>query len=572
MAGGSNHQPKGQSDKPPSSSSSSHRKSRGESSKYNPSSSKQTQDSRPHKPSSNPREKELAPSILGPSPAQAHTKAPMEHERIRSHHPGALIPFPPEAPAPPPMPAYGFHMLERRSIFLADGSVRSYLALPPDYRDFDPPRSLPFLHQGKEMLPPGMGMDKRFLPLGPMSPEFGRHGDSSLMRERNQDYWNSLGLDGRMSGAPMPMENMLKRRYGDERESKDGHDLFARQRQQLLQYGNAGAGAGRDGYPPPPIGGRADFMAGTSNNPYQRELPDFGVGGELRASKYMRVSTGSSETVGLRHNDVDQEALKKAFLHFLKSINENAGLKKNYLENGKQGPIQCVVCGRSSKDFQDVHNLVMHAYNSDKPDLLIDHLGLHKAICVLMGWGYSKVPDNFKLYQLISAEDAAANQDDMILWPPVVIIMNTSTGKSKDGRSEGLGNRAMDMKIRDLGFGTGKSRTLYGKDGHMGVTLIKFPSDKSGLTEAIRLSEHFERENHGRRGWTRVQSSISNRDDETKNPNLVKLDVKTGERGRVLYGFVGTVFDLEKLDFETRKKVGIESKKEYLSSSNRGRA
>nr|DAD43225.1 TPA_asm: hypothetical protein HUJ06_001455 [Nelumbo nucifera] len=30
-------------------------------------------------------------------------------------------------------------MLERRTIVLADGSVRSYFALPPDYQDFPTP-------------------------------------------------------------------------------------------------------------------------------------------------------------------------------------------------------------------------------------------------------------------------------------------------------------------------------------------------------------------------------------------------------------------------------------------------
>lgn len=43
---------------------------------------------------------------------------------------------------------------------------------------------------------------------------------------------------------------------------------------------------------------------------------------------------------------------------------------------------------RSSKEFPDMHSLIMHMYNPDKADLLVDHLGLHKALCVLMGWNY----------------------------------------------------------------------------------------------------------------------------------------------------------------------------------------
>lgn len=92
----------------------------------------------------------------------------------------------------------------------------------------------------------------------------------------------------------------------------------------------------------------------------------------------------------------------------------------------------------------------MHTYNSDNADLLVDHLGLHKVLCILMGWNYLMPPDNSKAYQLLSADEAAANQDDLIMWPPLVIIHNTMTGKGRDGRIEGLGNKAMDNKLRGI--------------------------------------------------------------------------------------------------------------------------
>jgi hypothetical protein len=105
---------------------------------------------------------------------------------------------------------------------------------------------------------------------------------------------------------------------------------------------------------------------------------------------------------------------------------------------------------RSSKDFPDMHALIMHTYSSDNADVRVDHLGLHKALCVLMGWNHSKPPDNSKAYQFLPADAAGANQDDLIMWPPMVIIHNTITGKGKDGRIEGLGNRAMDSKVRGI--------------------------------------------------------------------------------------------------------------------------
>lgn len=59
-------------------------------------------------------------------------------------------------------------------------------------------------------------------------------------------------------------------------------------------------------------------------------------------------------------------------------------------------------------------------------------------------------PNNSKAYQNLSAGDAEANVDDLIMWPPTVLIHNTITGKGRDGRMEGLGNRAMDSVLRGI--------------------------------------------------------------------------------------------------------------------------
>lgn len=97
-----------------------------------------------------------------------------------------------------------------------------------------------------------------------------------------------------------------------------------------------------------------------------------------------------------------------------------------------------------------MHGLIMHTYHSDKAEVILDHLGLHKALCILMGWNYEIPPDNSKAYQLLPAGEAGANVDDLIFWPPLVIIHNTLTGKGKEGRIEGMGNRAMDTYIRGI--------------------------------------------------------------------------------------------------------------------------
>ncbi|KHG03501.1 suppressor of gene silencing 3 [Gossypium arboreum] len=587
--------------KQPSSSSNNHRKSRWESSSSsankNPSST--TAD---HKSSTKP-----SPSTrTGPPPSSA-AQNKSQSDPNQAHPP---FPFPdPAALGPPPPPAYGFHMLERRTIVLYDGSVRSYFALPPDYQDF-PTRPI----------------------IGPRD-----FGSPSMGFRDNRDYWNSPG-DG-----PGP----LKRKYSDE-----GKDLREEKKEKIYTLGPGGS----------------DRLTGMSS-PLGNE--------ETRAAKYMRVGGGyQNNNAGFNHKhlEVDQSALKKAFLHFVKAVFENTGQKKNYLEDGKQGRLQCLACGKSnakfsftkslflgskhvpslvleskgisdpfpstfhhslvvgfdldipgrpillvvdnlsvilklkaassgpwgdsdlfkfsckliliygvvlstkynvhmqacieyagmsSKDFSDMHGLIMHTYYSDNADLRVDHLGLHKALCVLMGWNYSKPPDNSKAYRFLPADEAVSNQEDLIMWPPVVIVHNTITGKGKDGRMEGLGNKAMDSKLRDLGFGSGKCKSMYGREGHLGITVVKFANDQSGLIDAVRLAEYFEKENRGRKAWSHLQPLTLGKDDDDKNPNLVKVDERNGEKKRIFYGYLGTVADLDKVDFDIRNKVVIESRGEH---------
>lgn len=117
----------------------------------------------------------------------------------------------------------------------------------------------------------------------------------------------------------------------------------------------------------------------------------------------------------------------------------------------------------------------------------------------------------------------------------------------------------------DLGFGTGKSKSLYGREGHLGITLVKFAGDQSGLKDAVRLAEYYEKDSRGRKVWARVQPLSLGKDDEN-NPSLVTVDQRTGEKKRILYGYLGTASDLDKVDFETRKKAVIESRREIKAS------
>lgn len=72
---------------------------------------------------------------------------------------------------------------------------------------------------------------------------------------------------------------------------------------------------------------------------------------------------------------------------------------------------------------------------SHKVGLRAQHLGLHKAICVLLGWN-TVVPHDTITWapQVLPNAEALAQKEDLILWPPVIIIHNISMSDSNPGK------------------------------------------------------------------------------------------------------------------------------------------
>ncbi|KAF6142227.1 hypothetical protein GIB67_012076 [Kingdonia uniflora] len=345
-----------------SSSSSSHRKSRWENPNNNNNNNNNNKFVADSNKSEKPQTSIVTPkgkdSLLGPGPSKPSSDSippltplpppPPPPSGPQFPDPVAVAGFapPPPAPAPAPAAAYGFQMLDRRSITLADSSVRSYFALPPDYQDFAPPirpfdRERERERERDRFLPfggPTFGLERHFPPGGGgrMSPPdrpYERAHDRLNEREENygrggqSDYWKSLGLDARVP------ESSQKRKFGEEDgEEREGRDKFAWHRQQLLQYGNPNSNTSNN-----------DYLAGTSSSPFRRDPFE-----DMRSSsRQMRVSgdydLGSRREANLSHPDVDPKALKNAFLKYVKSVFEN---KEKYLEDKKQRPLECVACGR----------------------------------------------------------------------------------------------------------------------------------------------------------------------------------------------------------------------------------
>lgn len=83
----------------------------------------------------------------------------------------------------------------------------------------------------------------------------------------------------------------------------------------------------------------------------------------------------------------------------------------------------------------DTRRLVTHAFMSRKVGLRAQHLGLLKAVCVLLGWN-TVVPHDTITWvpQVLSNAEALAQKEDLILWPPVIIIHNISLSDNNPGK------------------------------------------------------------------------------------------------------------------------------------------
>ncbi|CAL9054969.1 unnamed protein product [Musa banksii] len=249
-----------------------------------------------------------------------------------------------------------------------------------------------------------------------------------------------------------------------------------------------------------------------------------------------------------------KQQVHKAFLRFFKSLNENPQQVKRYQEQGPGSPLLCCVCGSMSKEFVDTHSLVSHLYHSGKVGLKTEHLGLHKALCLLVDWNWLVAPDNSRVYQSGATAEAKALKEDLILWPPVVIIHNSSVEKKvSNSQQKVLSTEGVQEILREMGFEAGKTTICHGKPANQNVFLIKFFPTFSGLQEAEKLHNCFADGNRGRQEFYRRTASKSKANGERE---------ACFKNFPFLYGYLAVAEDLPKLDSEMMKRCLVKSKKD----------
>ncbi|KAL7591848.1 protein SUPPRESSOR OF GENE SILENCING 3 [Lactuca sativa] len=117
-------------------------------------------------------------------------------------------------------------------------------------------------------------------------------------------------------------------------------------------------------------------------------------------------------------------------------------------------------------------------------------------------------------------------KDHEIVWPPMVIVMNTQLQQDENEKWIGIGTQEL-LSYFDS-YEAVRARSSFGPEGHRGMSVLIFDTSAVGYLEAERLSKEFEHEGLGRDAWDHY-------------PNVFHLE---GNK-RQLYGFMATKEDLE---------------------------
>ncbi|CAA7396502.1 unnamed protein product [Spirodela intermedia] len=91
--------------------------------------------------------------------------------------------------------------------------------------------------------------------------------------------------------------------------------------------------------------------------------------------------------------------------------------------------------------------------------------------------------------------------DHEIVWPPMVVVMNTILEKDDHDKWIGMGNQELLDYFR--AYEAVKARHSYGPQGHRGMSILIFEASAMGYVEAERLHKHFVDEGTDREAWER---------------------------------------------------------------------
>ncbi|KAK4757996.1 hypothetical protein SAY87_019297 [Trapa incisa] len=260
-------------------------------------------------------------------------------------------------------------------------------------------------------------------------------------------------------------------------------------------------------------------------------------------------------------SDEFKQLTNEAFLKYSKRININSAVQQRYRAQGKAGSLFCIVCSRRfSKEFRTTEDLVKHAFMTRRAQLRANHLGLQRAICVLMGWD-TYLPEEMPTVspRVLPDEEALTIKEDLIVWPPVVILRNISMSIDHPGDQKVVTIESLKAYLRGKGYADGKMHVCLGRPADQSVMIVKFLGTFSGFGNALKLHQFFA---DNKRGRIDFQKLISSRGERGADRSSFSSGVGgKGEAEQIMYGYMGIAEDLDEVDFRT-KNCEIKSKKE----------
>ncbi|XP_021734731.1 protein SUPPRESSOR OF GENE SILENCING 3 homolog [Chenopodium quinoa] len=150
--------------------------------------------------------------------------------------------------------------------------------------------------------------------------------------------------------------------------------------------------------------------------------------------------------------------------------------------------------------------------------------------------GTSVVPAGESYAQWVGLKQEVEDHD--IVWPPMVMIMNTLLDTDDNDMWIGMGNQELLDYCK--GYAAVKAKHSYGPKGHRGISVLIFESSATGFDEAERLHRHFQRQGTGRSEW---------------NNSRKALFCAGGKRQ--LYGFLARKDDLDEFDKHSQGKARL---------------
>nr|POE81498.1 hypothetical protein CFP56_29124 [Quercus suber] len=211
----------------------------------------------------------------------------------------------------------------------------------------------------------------------------------------------------------------------------------------------------------------------------------------------------------------------------------------------------------------DTQRLVTHAFMSHKVGLRSQHLGLHKAMCVLLGWN-TVVPHDTITWspEALPNVEALAQKEDLILWLPLIVVHNISMSDSNPRKWKFVKVEEVDAFLREKGFIRGRIKVCLERPSDKSVIVIKFLGTFTGLGDAEKLHKYFDENKCGRVDFERITSNNG----KGKSWDAGNQGEKVEEH--ILYGYMGIAEDSDKVYFNTRKSCLIKSKMEIQDLAN----